>query len=76
MAKGILDPLKCGDCGGETFSLHHRKPKATTTRVGGTGSGGFDGTIVVTCLKCKGTTEISPVPARMDTEGNLCGGWG
>jgi hypothetical protein len=70
MAK--IDPLKCGDCGGETFKIRHIRPKGSG-RVGG---GGFSGKLRVVCVKCKSTSTIGVEPQRLEVDGHLCGGWG
>lgn len=70
------DDLKCGECGGETFTLTHAlKEKEDYIRVGGQGFGGFPGRIIVTCTRCKAESVIEPAPAKLMTYGPLCGGW-
>lgn len=75
------DPLKCGGCGCDTFKLFHYQPHAMRrVRVGGEGSGGFGGAILIKCTKCDGVTALKPVPASLTAEwvegdGALCGGW-
>jgi len=73
--KKIRDPLKCGECGGDTFKLQHVK-SAGEVRFGGEGAGGITGYIRVVCLKCNNVSSIKPAPARLiRSEGYLCGGW-
>lgn len=74
MPKLVHDELRCGECGGVSFHLHHESTKAE--RVGGQGSGGFEGCIVATCCLCKRRSKILVVPAQLTTSGPLCGGWG
>lgn len=71
------DPLKCGECGGSTFTLTHVAPVNDFVRVGGQGSGGFPGVIYAECTECKSGTRIEAVPARLTVgaEGTLAGGW-
>jgi hypothetical protein len=69
-----LDQLKCGDCGGELFRMHHKRPNGEC-RVGGHGKGGFTGALVATCVNCGRTTTISATPATLTTDGFMCGGW-
>jgi hypothetical protein len=66
------DPLKCGECGCETFKL---ASVGTDVRVGGEGAGGFTGSLIAMCTECKVETTIAPAPARLVTDGTLCGGW-
>ncbi len=70
----MLDPLKCGNCSGDTFKLKHKK-EPEDSRLGGHGAGGIDGHIVVVCVKCKEVSKIKSVP-NIDVDGPLCGGWG
>jgi hypothetical protein len=70
----VTDELRCGECGCRTFTLLHKKP-IDECRVGGQGSDGFEGTISAVCTQCRDETEISVVPAKLNTDGNLCGGW-
>lgn len=66
-----VDPLGCGNCGGQTFTLRHIK-KSGDGRFGG---GPVQGSIRVTCTGCKGVSIISLQPPTLDVTGNLCGGW-
>ena len=71
----VEDKLKCGECGCETFTLAHERPRYLP-RWGGEGSGGIAGTLVVSCTKCKKKTSIQPTAPTLSSEGPLCGGWG
>lgn len=75
----VEDKLKCGECGCETFTLTHRVgmdlQRSREPRWGGEGSGGIEGTLVVSCTQCKRTTKIQPVAPRLSSDGPLCGGW-
>jgi hypothetical protein len=68
-----MDALKCGACGGDTFSLSHRRSN-TDCRFGG--SPVIQGIILVRCVACKSISEIKAAPAALTSEGPLCGGWG
>lgn len=70
----MQDPLKCGDCGGDTFWMQNVKhPNAH--RIGGHASGEVAGYIVVICCKCTGKSIITVTPAQLKVDGHLCGGW-
>lgn len=68
-----IDPLKCGECGGDSFRLVHVGP-LDAVRVGGGGHGEVDGHIKVICIKCKDASKIE-VRVHVTVDGNLCGGW-
>lgn len=74
MAKVVRDQLKCGECGCELVRIFH-EVAGEGERVGGQGDGGFDGILIVKCSKCGDETKIKPVPSRLTTDGNFCGGW-
>jgi hypothetical protein len=74
------DPLKCGECGCDTFKLEHHALKEAP-RVGG---GPVDcdytiieGHVVVICTQCGNKSKLGVTPAYLGVhvEGNLCGGW-
>lgn len=80
MSKIVIDELKCGQCGNNTFTLYHvseADDHGRIERVGGHGSGGFPGVIRTICTECEDVTDIKPVPAQLtiSDEGNLSGGW-
>lgn len=71
VSRTVHDPLKCGGCGGETFTL-------ANVRWADEGRDVF-GKIRVTCAKCRSVSVIR-VSARLEIEGvkgdgTLCGGW-
>ncbi len=74
------DPLKCGDCGGDTFTLSHDRARSAP-RVGGggiddhTGATVVHGDLFVKCVKCGRSTIISVATTRLTVQGNMCGGW-
>jgi hypothetical protein len=75
----VVDPIRCGGCGGEVFKLAH-VCRPDDGRVSGGGS--FAGHVAITCAGCGAVSELRPEPAalRMDwADGNdkgvACGGW-
>lgn len=75
----MRDPLKCGECGCETFRIRHVRP-ATAPRAGGGGevggeSQGLAGHLQVICTGCKDTSIITATRPGIQLTGNLCGGW-
>lgn len=57
MACTMKDQIKCGDGGAETFTIFHEK-KPEDSRMGGTGSGGFEGHLVLRCQGCAGRLSL------------------
>lgn len=68
------DPLRCGECGNNSFTMAHARPDTEGEIVGGHGSG-FLGALIVTCIRCSTETKIEAVPAALTADGPLCGGW-
>lgn len=80
----MRDPLKCGECGGDTFALANVRPM-DGCRFGGGGSvapvdgskvaSEVSGYIEVKCRKCGQESILSVAAPRLTTDGPLCGGW-
>lgn len=68
------DPLRCGDCGCETFTLQH-KYKDRATHVGGAVDDTVEGCLVATCTQCKKHSVITVSQPTLRVHGHLCGGW-
>ncbi len=70
----VLDALKCGECGGDTFQLASEDEKGAVRFGGGPR---FTGVLIVSCVKCGAKSRISAEPPALevDSEGTLCGGW-
>lgn len=67
----VRDPLKCGECGGNVFTITHLKEKTA----GRFTDGYAEGSLEVQCTTCKRTTKIRPSLPTFAVEGFLCGGW-
>lgn len=76
----IHDPLKCGECGCDTFKLENHATKGASRVGGGDSDVGWsrvEGTIVAICTKCGAKSEIGVMPSNLavHVNGTLCGGW-
>lgn len=72
----IYDPLKCGDCGGDIFTIVNVRRPDEPRAGGGGGEGAIAGVLMVRCIKCKEESTVSVSKPAVTIEGNLCGGWG
>lgn len=87
---GLLkDPMKCGNCGGDQFTITNlRAPD--DHRAGGGGCreavhnetvsddnphSVIAGCLIVQCLQCSSESVISISIPSITISGNLCGGW-
>ena len=86
----LRDPLKCGECGSDTFKLVNVRPEDEHRVGGGGGSGAIHrprkiekehgppsdvaGYILVVCENDHESVISVSVPS-VTIQGNLCGGW-
>jgi len=70
----VHDPLKCGECGCETFRLVHVNGP-DDARFGGGAGGEVTGHVVVKCTKCGYGSKLGVSRPTLTAEGPLCGGW-